>query len=372
MSSFNRRSWLKTLTTAGAGAVLLSPHEILSAIPTNNEVNSNGEMIRLSSNENPYSPSPKMKEAISKIDPDICRYPNRHFATLEKMIAEREGIDPSMVAVTSGSREGLKAAGMLHSLRGGEILTCLPTYKALLTYAEFIGAKIKAVPLDLELKFDLDGMLHNINDHTRLAFVCNPNNPTGTLLHPKRLENFCREASSKVPVFVDEVYYDYIEEQGYPSMKHLCKEGLNIMIARTFSKIYGLAGVRIGFMIAKPEIAARIRASLMSGTNIMGAKLAMTALKDEEFRNFSLAKNREAKEMIYSVLKEKKIRFLKSHTNFVFFETGKDISKIQNAYKDQGVIVGRAFPPYLDWCRISTGTIEEVKAFVKATNHVFA
>ncbi len=371
MTTFNRRSWIKTLSTASAGAVLLKPTDILSAIPPDIEERTNGQLIRLSSNENPYSPSDKMKEAIARINKDICRYPNSQFSKLENMIAERENIDPSMVVVTSGSREGLKAVGMLHSLKGGEILTCLPTYKALLTYAEFIGAQIRAVPLDKDLKFDLEGLLQNLNDDTKLAFVCNPNNPTGTLLDPHQLERFCRQASTRVPVFVDEVYYDYIEEAGYPSMKHLCEEGLDIMIARTFSKVYGLAGVRIGYMMAKPDIASRIRKSLMSGTNIMGVRMAMTALEDQSFRDFSLQKNREAKEMIYTVLNKKNINFVKSHTNFVFFETGKDISKIQEAYKKEGVIVGRAFPPYLDWCRISTGTLEEVKAFVSATDRVF-
>ena len=157
MTQINRRSWLKTLTTAGAGAVLLSPAEIIAAIPEANNPNLNG-MVRLSSNENPYSPSPAMKEAIAAIGPDLCRYPNSHFRTLEALIAEREGLDPSQVVVTSGSREGLKAVGQMYSMKGGEIVTCLPTYRALIDYADFLGAKIRAVPLTKELQFNLEGI----------------------------------------------------------------------------------------------------------------------------------------------------------------------------------------------------------------------
>ena len=372
MNQINRRSWIKALTTAGAGAVLLSPTEILKAMPTENLERVNGDLVRLSSNENPYSPSLAMKEALGNINSEICRYPNQHFKTLEKIIAEREGIDPAHVVVTSGSREGLKAAGMLYSLQGGEILTCLPTYKALLTYAEFIGSNIRAVPLNEDLKFDLASLKENVNDNTQLVFICNPNNPTGTLLNPNKLEEFCKETSSRVPVFVDEVYYDYIEERDYPSMKHLAVAGHDIIIARTFSKIYGLAGARIGFMIANTRIADRLRQSLMSGTNILGLRLAMAALDDKEFHSFSLEKNREAKRMIYDVLDERGLKYMKSHTNFVFFKSDREISELQSAYKSQNVVIGRAFPPYMNWCRISTGTIEEVQEFVNATKKVFA
>ena len=371
MTQINRRNWLRTLTSASAGAILLSPTEILSAIPSDQSANING-LVRLSSNENPYSPSPVMKKAIAEIGPDLCRYPNQHFRTLEKMIAEREGLDPSQVVVTSGSREGLKAVGQMYSMNRGEIVTCLPTYKALLTYAEFLGSKIRAVPLDEGLGFNLPGIAEAINDETQMVFICNPNNPTGTLLDANVLEKFCRKWAPKVPVFVDEVYYDYIEEEGYPSVKHLVTEGHDVIIARTFSKVYGLAGVRIGYTIANSTLSSKIRNTLQSGTNIMGLRLAMAAMKDTEFYNFSLSKNREAKEKIYGALKRSNLKFIRSHTNFVFFKTGRNILEVQRAFKKEGVLVGRPFPPYNDWCRISTGTLEEVDAFVSAVPKVFS
>lgn len=373
MSKLGRRDWLKNLSIAGTGAITLHPKEILSLIDQGNihQSPSNG-LVRLSSNENPYSPSPAMQEVISNFGAELCRYPNMFFSELEAQIAAREGVSPENVVVTSGSREGLKAVGMIKSLEGGQIVTCLPTYKALLTFAEYLGATIKALPLDEDMLFDLEAIESSIDESTNMAFVCNPNNPTGTLLDGNYLKEWCKRVSKKTTVFVDEIYYDYIEEENYPSMKELVLEGHDIIVARTLSKIYGLAGIRIGFMMAPIETASAIRQSLQSGPNIMAIRLGQTALADQEFYDFSLNKNKEGKKMIYEVLEHLDMKYLKSHTNFVFFQTGEDVSMIQKRYEEHGILVGRAFPPFMDWCRISTGTLEEVKLFVEATKKVFA
>ncbi len=370
MTPINRRNWLKGFATLGAGSLVVAPSEILKAFPQEEYVFRTGE-VRLSSNENPYSPSPAMKEVINSIDPELCRYPNRHFSTLEKMIAEREAVDPSNVVVTSGSREGLNVTGLLYGMNGGEILTCMPTFRALLTYAERFGAYINIAPLDQDLRMDLDTLDTRIHSNTRMVFICNPNNPTGTLLDRDRLTSFCRQASKRTIVFVDEAYFDYIDEEDYPSMSGLVKEGHNVIVSRTFSKVYGLAGVRVGFLIARSDIAERLRSRLMSGTNIMGLRLAMSSLDDRDFYHFSLEKNREAREMICNALDEVGLPYKSSHTNFVFFHTGRDIQNVIADFRKQGVLVGRPFPPLTDWCRISTGKTEEVQAFTVALKQIF-
>ncbi|MDH3651621.1 MAG: histidinol-phosphate aminotransferase family protein [Saprospiraceae bacterium] len=371
MQQLNRRSWLRGFATLGAGTLVVSPTEILKALPSESQHLAFEGEVRLSSNENPYSPSAKMQEAINKIGPELCRYPNRHFATLEKMIAEREGVDAENVVVTSGSREGLNVTGLLYGMNGGEILTCMPTYKALLTYAERFGAYINIAPLDADLGMDLDALDRRIHSNTRLVFVCNPNNPTGTLLDRDRLKTFCRQASKRTMVFVDEAYFDYIDEENYPSMSSLVKEGHNIIVSRTFSKVYGLAGVRVGFLIARSDIATRLRQRLMSGTNIMGVRLAIAGMEDQEFYRFCLQKNREAREIIYAAIDEVNLPYKRSHTNFVFFHTGRDIRGVIGEFREKGVLVGRPFPPFSDWCRISTGKIEEVQTFASALKQVF-
>lgn len=329
------------------------------------------DVIRLSSNENPYAPSDAMKTVMANIGNRICRYPNRDFSTLEKKIAEIENVPPECVVVTSGSREGLKAVGLIKSLEGGEIACCLPTYRALLSYAEHWGAMLRVSPLKDNLDYNLPAMYDSLNEKTKMAFICNPNNPTGTLLPADEVERYTRMIAEKATAFVDEVYFDYIEQSGYPSMKKLILEGMDVIVSRTLSKVYGLAGVRIGYMMATPETADKIRKSLMSGTNTFGIALGTAALDDPDFKAFSLAKNKECKEMIYSALDKLGIRYLRSHTNFVFFHADRPITEVQDSFLGHGVQVGRAFPPYMDWCRISTGTTDEVQHFVDALPRVF-
>jgi len=363
---------LRNLAALGGASMIVHPRDLMAITPAESYPALSNGMVRLSSNENPYSPSEKMKEAIQNSYVDLCRYPNARFAEVEKLIAEREGVDPTNVVITSGSREGLKAAGLVYGKNGGEILTCLPTYRALLTYAEKFGAYINVVPLDENLQFNLPELQKRISANTNLVFVCNPNNPTGRLLDSEKLKTFVRKASERTMVFVDEVYFDYIEEEGYPSMSSMINEGHNVIISRTFSKIFGLAGVRVGFLMARADIAKRLRDRLMSGTNIMGVNLAKAALDDDTFRSFSLEKNREGKQLIYASLDKLGMRYLPSHSNFVFFQTGQPIEEVQKKFKDEGIFVGRPFPPFLDWCRISTGKVEEVAAFTKALEKVFS
>ena len=360
------------MTVIGAGSLIVNPSELLRILPKEQDVDFLPKMVRLSANENPYSPSPAMQRAIDSIGPELCRYPNEHFSALEAMIAEREGVSKDSVVVTSGSREGLHATGLLYGMNGGEILTCLPTYRALLTYAEKFGAYINIAPLAEDLSFDLDELDRRIHANTRLVFICNPNNPTGTLVDGNKLREFCTQASKRTMVFVDEAYFDYIEENGYPSMSELIKEGYNVIVSRTFSKVYGLAGVRVGFLMARADVASRLRSHLMSGTNIVAVRLAMAALDDREFRAQCLDKNREAREMIYASLDKIDLKYIRSHANFVFFQTGREINRVIRDFREKGIAVGRPFPPLTEWCRISTGTIEDVSKFTFALGEVFA
>lgn len=369
----NRRNWIQSLSAMGAGAMLLDPRELLAITPDYRTYHANnGDMAQLSFNENPYSPSPKMKESISKLDPDLCRYPFAHINALEKKIAEKEGLSPENIVVCSGSREGLNAVGLKYGLQGGEVLSCIPTYLALLNYSEQFGSKIRALPLNQEMEFDLKSMEKNINADTKLIFVCNPNNPTGTKLDDSVLESFCLRASEKSTVFVDEVYKDYVEDGEFRSMKHLVDKTNKLIISRTFSKVYGLAGIRVGYLIVPASMSRSFREILMSGTNVLACMLASTALEDESFYQYSLAKNRQAKQIMYSCFEELGLRYIRSHANFVFFNSGRDIQELRKSYADRGVDVGRPFPPYNDWCRVSTGRIEDVELFARVTRDLFS
>ena len=370
MHSINRRQWLKAAGATGAmtflGSLYGSP--VTSSFPARPL----SSPIRLNANENPYGPSPKVREAISKAFDHACRYPFSYLKPLVNELAKREGVSPKHIVITGGSSEGLRITGLTYGIHGGEIISPDPTFQAMNNYAAQFGTHINRVPLDGDLQHDLEEMDRRIRSQTRLVFVCNPNNPTGTLIPADRLRDFCSSASKRTLVFSDEAYRDFIEEPNYPSMVELVKKGQNVIVSRTFSKVYGLAGMRLGYLIARPDIAQRLLKNVAANTNVLAIIAAQTALADTEFYEFSLKKTREAKKVIYRTLDELKLPYHRSHTNFVFFKTGRQISELGKKMLDEGVTVGRAFPPLTDWCRISTGTTEEVEMFCQALKKVMA
>jgi histidinol-phosphate aminotransferase len=374
MKTINRRQWIKNAGLTGSLAFLGSYSPMKAKVTGENTYpvpkQNNEELTRLSSNENPYGPSPAVREAMVKAFDDACRYPWVFADKLTEAIAKKEGVSPDMILLTGGSREGLKIAGLNYGLNEGEIIAADPTYQALLSYAEEYGAIIHRVPLNENMQHDLAGMEKKITENTRLIFICNPNNPTGTLLPGDEVKEFCKRLSSKAVVFSDEAYYDYITEPDYPSMVSLAKEGLNVIVSRTFSKVYGLAGLRIGYLIAPPDIAQRLRRRVVAYTNILAIEAAYTSLGDRDFYRFSLQKNEEAKTFLYENLDNMGLRYIPSHTNFVFFHTGRNISSLIRDMRGQGVLIGRPFPPLLDWCRISTGTMEDMGKFIMGLKNV--
>lgn len=372
MTQINRRQWLKT---AGiAGAALSATGCKLKAEPTSPKsiVPSTDQIVKLSSNENRFAPSAKIKEAMINAMDKSYLYPPAHYGPLIDAIAAKENISRDHILLVSGSNEGLRLTGLTYGMNGGEIITGTPTYKALLSYAKEFGGIINTVPLDNDLKYDLDAVEKRVSSKTKMVFFCNPNNPTGTLVDPQRALDFCRTVSDKTMVFSDEAYSDYIEEDNYPTMVPLIKEGKDVIVSHTFSKVYGMAGVRVGYLVARPDIINKMKPRVMSYVNMMGLDGAIAALKDDEFYQFSLQKNRESKEHIYRVADELGMRHVKSHTNFVFVQTGRESSELAKEMLTHGVRVGRPFPPLTDWCRVSTGTKEDMIAWEGAMKKVFA
>ncbi len=371
----NRRAWIKRGGAAGALA-LLGGQSIASTLTSSEILKFNprplADPIQLNFNENPFGPSAKVRAAMTKAFDDGCRYPDSYSRQIVDMIAQKEGVPKDHIVMAGGSTEGLKVTGLTYANNGGEIIAARPTFLAMMAYAQQWGATVNWVDLDDKLTHDVDEMEKRISSKTKLVFLCNPNNPTSTLLEKNKLMDFCTSASKKTIVFSDEAYYDFIEEKNYPSMISLVKQGENVIVSRTFSKVYGLAGLRIGYLIAKPEIANKLRQNIVADTNILAISAAMTAVKDDEFYNFSLSKVREGKELMYATMDELNLDYIRSSTNFIFFKTGRDITTFNKQMLDNGVRVGRPFPPYTDWCRISMGTIEEVKIFNQTLKKVMS
>ena len=365
-----RRDWLRS--SLGIGGMLLAPHSILSAQEKEAfNPRSLEPIIRLSSNENPYGPSKRVQERIKDSFVHGCRYPYAYSDDLAAILAKKHGVAPESIIVTGGSTEGLKIAGLTFASNGGEIISGEPTFLAMMDYAKQWGATINWVPVGADKGYDLDEIEKRISSKTKLVFLCNPNNPTGTLVSADKLVDFCASASKKTIVFSDEAYYDFIETPNYPSMVDAVKRGDDVIVSKTFSKLYGLAGLRVGYLIAKPELAAKIRKNIVAMSNVLAIEAAKEALEDEAFYQFSLAQNREAKSRIYTLLDHLKLEYVPSHTNFVFFHSQKDIRTLGPMMLEKGVRIGRPFPPFYDWCRISTGTLEEVDVFIKGMLEIY-
>lgn len=364
MNTVDRRQWLRTVGLSGSFALLGGLDAMAIRYPA--RLLTTGMPVRLNANENPYGPSRAVREVLTATFDEACRYPFRALSSLVSMIAEKEGVSEDSVVVTGGSTEGLKAAGLLYGLNGGEIIAADPTFQALMTYAETFGAYVHRVPLNAAMEHDLEGMSRRITGRTGLIFICNPNNPTGTILASDHVRDFCTSHDGRTVIFCDEAYFDFITEPDYPSMVSLVKAGRNVIVSKTFSKVYGLAGLRVGYLIARPDIATRLKEAVMANTNILAIEAAKKALTDTDFYQYSLARNAEAKAIIYDSLDSLGIPYVRSHTNFVFFKSGWPIEELIPAMEKEQVIIGRPFPPMYDWARISTGTAEEMHVFSKA------
>lgn len=367
---FSRRDWLKA--SVGVGGFLLSPTAALTAQEKIKfQPRALEPIIRLSSNENPYGPSARVRERVQNSFIHACRYPYAYSDELAEILAKKHGVPPESILITGGSTEGLKVAGITFAANGGEIISGQPTFLAMMDYAKQWGATVKWVPVTKEKGYDLAAIEKQISSQTKMIFLCNPNNPTGTLVPAEELVDFCEVASKKTIVFSDEAYYDFIEIPHYPSLIEAVKRGENVIVSKTFSKVYGMAGMRIGYLIAKPELAQQIRKNLVAMSNVLAIEAAKEALLDEAFYTFSLRKSKEAKQQIYSVLDHLKLDYVPSHTNFVFFHSQRDIRKLGPQFLKKGIRIGRPFPPFYEWCRISTGTAEEVALFVKGILEVY-
>ena len=365
-----RRDWLRS--SIGLGGFLLAPELVLSS-EERKKFNPRplSNIVKLSSNENPYGPSEAVQKAVIKAFKNGCRYPYSYSDALAIKLAKKHNVEPENIIITGGSTEGLKITGLTFTQGGGEIIAGKPTFLAMMDFAQQWGAKINWVPVGKDKGYDLNAINEQINKNTKLIFLCNPNNPTGTVIPKNSLKDFCVSASKKAIVFSDEAYYDFIQTPNYPSMDSLVRDGKNVIVSKTFSKIYGLAGFRIGYLIAPSHLSKKIRKNVVAMTNVLAIAAADRALEDQEFYNFSLNKIRDGREMITSTLDKLGLNYIPSNTNFIFFHSGKKIDVLGEQMLRLGVKIGRPFPPFYDWCRISVGTLEEVKIFTNALEKVY-
>ena len=378
-SRISRRTWFKSAFVAGAAMPMgLSIVQELMAAPVSRAemeytALKAGKMIRLGSNENPYGPSPKAREAIRLSVTDGNRYAFDQTDEIIQLIAAKEGVSPDHIFLAAGSGEVLAIAGMSVGLEGGSVLSAWPTFTMLMNFAEKYNARWDKVSLDQYMVHDLEAMASAVKPDTKMVFVVNPNNPTGTIVDNAKLRSFCIEMSKKAVVFSDEAYLEFLEPGQQSSMVDLVKQGHNVIVSRTFSKIYGLAGLRIGYAVAKPELVQKMTKYQM-GTMVNQAALAAAkaSLGDEEFMAYTRKMNTEARTYFTDYLDKRKWFHGKSFTNVVLFPAPKDGKMILQQTAERGYQIRVWDYKDKEWCRVSIGTLEEMKSFVKAFDEVVA
>jgi histidinol-phosphate aminotransferase len=375
----NRRTWLRS-SLLGAGAltagsllswqgVQASPAHVTSVPPIDESPWDLTKMkARLTSNENPFGPSEKAIKAMQESLRDGWMYPKMGRDEFRQMIADMWGVTTDHVLLGAGSSEILMSGALLYGGKGSKILAADLTYMSLIRKAcNDYGSELMTVPLTSDMDYDFDRMADAVTDDISLVYICNPNNPTGKLTKGN-LKAFCAEASKKKPVFVDEAYIDYQEDPAKESMISLVKEGKNVIVARTFSKVHAMAGLRIGYAIATPENIEKLKIYSTDGNttarpSIMGA---IETLKDQEFMAYSRKMNQQSKDYLYKVLADSGYEYVPSDTNFVLFPIRMNGDRFVMEMMKRGVGLKRVVYRDQHYCRVSMGTLQDMEYFANA------
>ncbi len=324
-------------------------------------------LIDLSSNENPYGPSPQALEAMTRCQSVACRYPDDVEKRVVEAIAKLHGIAPERVVLGCGSSEILRLCDAAFLGPGRKVLAAEPTFEAVLQYAKVTRAEAVQLPLDAAFRHDLGAMAAACDASTGLVYVCNPNNPTGTIVSGKELEAFVARVPPSAVVLVDEAYHHFVEDPGYRSMAELVDRYPNLVVARTFSKIYGMAGMRLGYGISSLANAEALRAQAAWGnTNIAVLEAALASLEDKDL----VARQRErlngTRRSLCRALEQDGRRYIPSEANFMMIDAGGDVKTLIPAFEARGVKVGRRFAAMPGWLRITIGKPDETEAFLAA------
>ena len=358
----NRRSALRGVLMGAAG-LALSPITL-------SQIDIPAGQIRLVFNENPYGPSPKALEAVAKILPKTAYYPGAIEQDLPALFVKRHRLNSDQVFLASGSNEGLQAAMMAFGKQGKVISPSL-TYSDHLAYAERLGVAVERIPLREDMSIDLDAMARAVDDTVSLVYLCNPNNPTGMALDGDELRAFCREVSPRVPILIDEAYNELTDKPDYTSMVDLVREGANVLITRTFSKIFGMAGLRVGYGMGHPDMEKVVKDHVMAWPNGVGLYAAYHSYLDDAFIDFSRQKILQGRAMVNATFRRHGIEPLPSQTNFVYADIGRNASDFKKEMAANHVIIRGAYDGYENYSRVSMGRLEELEVFDSVFSRVF-
>ena len=378
-SSLDRRSFFRRTLTGGAAMGLVSTPwweaaaQLVEGTPLR-DIRGVGlddtELVQLSINENPLGSSRRAIEAVAKAMFGMNRYPFHN--QLEEALAKHHDVPPETILTGVGSSEILNLLVLAAFWdRSGNIVTAFPSYPSIPGKTEELGREVRRVPIRGDYGINLEAMANAIDSETRIVSVCNPNNPTGQVLDATELRQFIEAVPEDVVVCMDEAYIHFVEDPDYPSTIPLALEQPNVLVARTFSKAYGLGGVRVGYGIGHPDLVARLARFGLGdlNKNMLSIAAALGALEDPGHVTRSVEIVREGKRYLYSAFEDMGYEPLRTQTTFVTVEVGSDLETFIERLREQKVVVRQAFD--MDgYMRVSVGLPRENEAFAEELRKV--
>jgi histidinol-phosphate aminotransferase len=362
-----RRSFAGTLGAALGAAVALP--RLTATAEASLSRGEAPDLVQLNSNENPYGPSARARAELSAAIPS--RYPDADEEEMTLALARHHGVAPGQIVLGCGSSEVLRLCDAAFLGPGRTVVAAEPTFEAVLAYARVTTAEPVKVPLTADFRHDLQAMARACDARTGLVYVCNPNNPTGTVVSGADLESFMGRVPASAVVLVDEAYHHFVEDPSYRSATGLVGRFPNLVVARTFSKVYGLAGMRLGYGIASEDHARELRAhAAFANTNAAVLRAGRVSLEDEGHVEQQRATLNGTRRRLTAALDKDGRRYIPSQTNFLMIDVGDDVGPVIKAFAAHGILVGRRFAAMPTWLRVTVGTNGEMDAFLAALRQI--
>jgi len=330
------------------------------------------DVIKLASNENPLGPSPKALEAMREVLPKLNLYPDGQSYYLRQALADFLDVSPDCVTVGNGADGLIMETCMAYLDEGSEVVMSRSSFPVYDIYTHVMRGETVKTPLK-DYGLDLDAMAEAVTPRTRLIFVCNPNNPTGTIVTADEVEAFVARVPEDVLVIFDEAYYEMVDDEAYPETLRYVREGRrNVMVLRTFSKVFGLAGVRLGYAIASPEVLAPLnRVKEPFAVNKLAQAAGIGALEDVAFMEKAVAFTQRERRFLHEAFEGLGLETIPSQTNFMLVRIGPEAAEVQQELVKRGVIVrpcdGYDLPSFL---RVTVGSREQNERLVSALEEV--
>jgi len=328
-------------------------------------------VIKMASNENPLGPSPVAVARVKETLKNLNMYPDGAFFNLRQALAAKFGLDQDCFLVGNGSDELLRLITETFVNPGDEVLYGVPSFSEYEFMTLIMGGKCVEVPLQ-DMRYDLAAMKKRVSDRTKIVYICNPNNPTGSIVGRKAVEEFMDGLPEDVLVVFDEAYFEYVTDEDYVSGLEYLAQGRNVVVLRTFSKIYGLAGLRVGYGITSLEIAAAVnRVREPFNVNLLAQVAAVGALEDDEHLRQSQQVNIEGRDYLYGEFERMGLKYVPTQANFIFVDIQQECRPVFQALLREGVIVrtGDIFG-YPTHIRVTIGKPDENRRFVTALTKV--